>query len=282
VAEPLPGVRHVVVLGFDGLSPEGIRRARTPTFDALRKQGAYTDRARAVMPTSSSSNWASMIMGAGPEQHGVTSNDWMPDKFQIAPVVKGSGGIFPTIFGALRSQRPSAKIAVFHDWKDFGRLVEPGVPDMIEHTDGPERTAERANAYLREHQPDLLFIHFDHIDHAGHESGWLSEPYIEAVELGDRLAGAVLQALDRQGMRGQSVVIVTSDHGGIERRHGGLSMEEIEIPWIIQGPNIAAGKRIEAPVNTFDTAATIAYILGLEPPEGWIARPVREVFQLLD
>ena len=32
--------------------------------------------ARGVIPTVSSPNWASMIMGAGPEQHGITSNDW--------------------------------------------------------------------------------------------------------------------------------------------------------------------------------------------------------------
>ena len=50
---------------------------------------------------------ASMIMGAGPEQHGVTSNEWETNKFEIAPTVVGPGGMFPTIFGLLRAQRPS-------------------------------------------------------------------------------------------------------------------------------------------------------------------------------
>jgi hypothetical protein len=53
---------------------------------------------------------------------------------------------------------------------------------------------------------------------------------------------------------------------------------EIEIPWILAGPGGAAGKELITPVNTYDTAATVAYIFGLKTPECWIARPVVEAF----
>src|SRR5690349_12050591 len=115
----IAGVEHVVIIGCDGMSPNGIQKARTPVMHQLMKDGAFTLHARGVMPTSSSPNWASMIMGAGPEQHGVTSNDWETNKFDIAPTVVGSGGIFPTIFGLLREQRPKSIIACFHDWDGF-------------------------------------------------------------------------------------------------------------------------------------------------------------------
>jgi arylsulfatase A-like enzyme len=55
-------------------------------------------------------------------------------------------------------------------------------------------------------------------------------------------------------------------------------MGEIEIPWIIAGPGVATGKELATPVNTYDTAATVAYLFGLKPPECWIARPVVEAF----
>jgi arylsulfatase A-like enzyme len=55
-------------------------------------------------------------------------------------------------------------------------------------------------------------------------------------------------------------------------------MAEIEIPWIIRGRGVVAGKELATPVNTYDTAATAAAILGLEPPKCWIARPVVEAF----
>ena len=109
----VPGARHVVIIGVDGLSPDGIQKATTPTLHRMIKAGSSTLHARAVMPTVSSPNWASMIMGAGPEQHGVTTNDWQPDKFEIVPTATGPGGMFPTIFGLLRAQRPARRLAVF-------------------------------------------------------------------------------------------------------------------------------------------------------------------------
>src|SRR2546425_2156884 len=84
-------VKHMVVVGVDGLSPDGVLKAKSPVMRRLMKEGAWSLHARGVMPTSSSPNWASMIMGAGPEQHGVTSNDWQPDKFDIEPIAIGSG-----------------------------------------------------------------------------------------------------------------------------------------------------------------------------------------------
>ncbi len=272
-------VKHVLVVGFDGLSPEGIRIARTPHLDELMKTGAYTLRARGVMPTSSSPNWASMIMGAGPEQHGVTSNDWRSDKFQIAPVAVGPGGIFPTVFSVLRQQEPSAHIAVFHDWEGFKHLVERGVPDVMEHRKGHQQTVARAAPYLKSHKPRLMFVHLDHIDHAGHDHGHGSPQYVASVEEGDRLLGVLLTALNEADMRNSTLVLVGSDHGMVGTKHGQPTTAEIEIPWIVQGPGVARGREIKTPVNIYDTAATIAHFLALKPPAAWIGRFVSEAVE---
>src|SRR5262245_6988297 len=69
------GVDHVLLIGVDGLSPEGIKRTETPFLHELMAAGAYTLAARGVIPTVSSPNWASMLMAAGPELHGITTND---------------------------------------------------------------------------------------------------------------------------------------------------------------------------------------------------------------
>ncbi len=157
------------------------------------KEGAYTLHARGVMPTVSSPNWASMIMGAGPEQHGVTSNEWEPGKGAIEPTAVGSGGIFPTIFGLLRDQRPTAKIAVFHDWDGFGRLFERKAADVVEDSDGPVKAVEHAVAYIKKEKPELTFIHLDHVDDAGHTYGHGTPEYYASVAEADRLIGLVLQ-----------------------------------------------------------------------------------------
>ena len=275
-AEPLAS--HVVVIGVDGLNPDGIRRANTPNLDKLVKTGAHTFRARAVMPTSSSPNWASMMMGAGPDQHGVTSNDWQPYQYDVPPKVVGPGGIFPTIFGVLREQRPDAVIAVFHDWKDFGRLLETNAPNVLRHVKDAIETTAAAVDYLKEKKPHFLFIHFDGVDHAGHGFGWTSSQYDRAVELIDSLIGATIEALDEAGLTAQTVVLVTADHGGKGRKHGGDSREEVLIPWILKGPGVRSGIEIQSEVNTFDTAPTLAHILGVKPPSCWQGKPVLEAF----
>ena len=58
----------------------------------------------------------------------------------------------------------------------------------------------------------------------------------------------------------------------------GVRPWQIEIPWILTGPRVAKGKQIKEPVNTYDTAATVAYAFGLKQPKAWIAKPVITAF----
>ncbi len=278
-ATPPPGVRHVVIVGVDGMSPDGVVVARTPHLDRLMRQGAYSMRARAVLPTSSGPNWASMIMAAQPEQHGVTSNDWRRDQRSIEPQQTGlDPALFPTIFGVLRQQRPDAYIASIYDWSGFGRLYEREAVDFDRDAAGPDDAVRGAVEQFASRRPTFTFIHLDHVDHAGHAHGHGTIQYYESVAHADVLIGRVLEGLDRAGMAEQTLVIVTSDHGGIGNGHGGESMDELEVPWIIRGPGVAAGRRLASAICLTDTAATAAWALGLNPPQAWRGRPVTEAF----
>jgi len=275
----ISAAQHVVVIGCDGFGSLGFTPTNAPVLHKLMREGSYTLHDRGVMPTSSSPNWPSMIMGAGPEQHGVTSNDWETNKFDITPVAVGSGGIFPTIFGVIREQKPGAMIACIHDWDGFGRLIEPRVPDLLENVKGSAATADRAIEGIRQRKPTFLFIHFDDVDHAGHTFGWKSPEYFQAVQQIDGLIDKLLGALNDAGIRKQTIVIMTADHGGKEKSHGGATMEELEIPLILNGPGVTAGHEIKSAVNTYDLAPTIAWIFGLRPPTCWIGKPVLEAFK---
>ncbi len=278
-----PRATHVVVIGVDGLSPQGIHLTDTPNIDHLVKRGSYTWHARAVMPTSSSPNWKSMISGAGPEQHGVTANSWQLDNYTIEPTARGAGGLFPTIFSVLRDQRPNANIALFHDWKGLARLIETEACDIVVNPPGDKHTSEAAFAtaaaaieYIVTNKPTFTFIHLDHVDHAGHQKTWLSEPYLFAVRETDQLLGQIVAAIDKAGVSEDTLILLTADHGGLGTKHGGESMVELEIPWIIAGPGVKKAHEIVGHVNTYDTAATLAKVLGVTPPKAWIAKPVED------
>jgi hypothetical protein len=119
---------RIIVVGVDGLSVDGIDRASTPRLHKLMERGAWTLAARGVMPTLSSPNWESIIGGAPPELHGITSNGYLRHMVEFEPVCQDRDGKFPTIFGVLRQQQPHSRIAIFHDWRGFADLVERRAP----------------------------------------------------------------------------------------------------------------------------------------------------------
>jgi hypothetical protein len=268
----------VIVFGIDGLSVDGVNRANTPRLHQMMQESAWTLEARGVMPTLSSPNWASMINGAGPEQHGITSNGYLKPMVELRPVCRDEEGMFPTIFNVLRHDRPGANTAVFHDWPGFANLVEKSAPDVLQHEHGAVKTVEAAMRYWRENHPDLMFLQLDNVDHAGHASGWSSREYLREVEDDDRLLGLLFDTLRETPDGDSTYVLVTSDHGGRGHGHGKNSLEEILIPWILHGPDVVA-RQLAVPVYTFDTAVTIAWILGVNPHSCWIGRPVTAAFQ---
>ncbi|GAB4415846.1 MAG: hypothetical protein OHK0039_24790 [Bacteroidia bacterium] len=272
------GLQHVIVIGVDGMSPDGIRQAHTPNLDKLMRQGASTLRARTVLPSSSSPNWASMIMGAGPELHGITSNAWERDDHILPPAVQAEEGLFPTIFSVLHAQRPDVEIGAIYHWGGFGRLFQKSAVDHDRHYKTQDSTAAAASTYLREQKPAFCFIHFDEVDHVGHQDGHGTPAYYRSIEHVDSLIGMLLHTLEDAYMIEQSLILVTADHGGVGYGHGGESLEEMEIPFILYGRGIKPGYEIRRSVMTFDQAPTLAYAMGLQTPDAWIGRPIRSAF----
>jgi hypothetical protein len=258
-------IRHVVVLGIDGLGAQWVEPVATPNIDALREVAVWTLQMQNALPTSSSTNWMSMIGGSGPEQHGVLSNDWQP----------GDSDPPPTMFATLREHRPDATIGIFHDWDGFDRLVELGVADHIEHPGDEQDTMDAATAWLAEVQPTLLFVHLDHVDHAGHLNGWGSAAYVTAVEDADGLLGQLRAALEDAGMWPYTALLVSADHGGVGLLHGADTEAERSIPFVLHTPQAATGE-LERDVRIWDIAATVLALLDAPAPAEWIASPVIE------
>ena len=277
--ENTPNAKHVVVIGFDGLSPDGLAKANTPTFDKIRSEGASTLHARAVLPTSSSTNWASMIMGAGPEQHGITSNSWEKNNFVLPTVTQGEDFLFPTIFRLIDDQMENAEIGAIYDWGGFGRLFEKSALDYDINAATEDETATLASAYVKEKKPSFTFVHFDHIDHAGHEYGHGSPEYYKSVEKADAKLAQVMQAIKASGMQEETLVIISADHGGLGKGHGGESLQEIEIPFILWGKSVKKNHVLKYPVYQYDNAATVAYALGIDLPLACIGKPVKDAFE---
>jgi arylsulfatase A-like enzyme len=65
------------------------------------------------------------------------------------------------------------------------------------------------------------------------------------------------------------LVIFCSDHGGTSAgSHGGLSLNELKVPLIIQGRQVPSGDIQPTPLNT-DIVPTVLAHLGIEVPSSW-------------
>ncbi|SEW32455.1 alkaline phosphatase family protein [Chitinophaga arvensicola] len=272
------GIAHVVVIGIDGLSPDGIRKANTPVMHRMIDSGAVKWNVRTVLPSSSSPNWASMIMGAGVEQHGVQDNDWEKGESSLPAVTTGEEGLFPTIFGVVRQARPTAEIGAVYHWDGFGRLFEKKAVNYDHHFETEGASTDSFATYLVNRKPLFAFLHMDHVDAAGHEYGHGTAAYFQAVSRADSLIGQVLTAIRQAGMEKNTLVIVTADHGGVGTGHGGATIEEAEIAMILYGKGIKKGYKIQQQMATYDLAATIAFALKIVPPYVWTGRPAKPAF----
>jgi arylsulfatase A-like enzyme len=90
----------------------------------------------------------------------------------------------------------------------------------------------------------------------------------------------VLNGLKKANILEQTLVLITADHGGKGKGHGGDTPQERDIPWIISGPGVKKGNTLIEQVNTFDTATTVAYVFGAKIPACWIGKPVTSAFDV--
>lgn len=271
-------IKHVVLIGLDGWGAYSVPKADMPMVKSMMNSGAYTLEARSVLPSSSAVNWATMIMGAGPELHGFTT--WGSQKPDLPSRVLNQYGLFPTIFSLLREQKPKSELGYIYEWDGMSYLVEKDALSFSKHAEGGNQiTTDVAVTYIQNKKPDFLMIAFDQPDGVGHSSGHdTPEYYAKLTEL-DSCIAKIVEAVKKAGIYESTLFLLTADHGGINKGHGGKTMQEMQIPFIASGAGIKQGHQITASVMQFDTAATLAYIFGVTPPQVWIGRPVTEIFK---
>ena len=70
---PQPG-RLVAIFVVDGLRPDSINQADTPTLDRLRTEGVDYRNSHSIFPTSTRVNAAALVTGTYPARHGIVGN----------------------------------------------------------------------------------------------------------------------------------------------------------------------------------------------------------------
>ena len=273
---------HVIVVGFDGWGAYSVPKAEMPNLSELMERGAWTLKKRSVLPSSSAINWASMFMGVGTEGHGYTT--WGSKTPEIPSIALSENGIFPTIFTITRQQRPKSEIGVLYEWDGIKYLIDTlAVSHHAQVSPTPEGSSvpitDAFAEYIRQSKPTLALVSYDSPDAVGHRVGHDTPEYYAMLRELDGHLGRIVGALKEAGIYDSSVVIVTSDHGGIGKGHGGITLAEMETPFVIAGPGVRQVGEFKSAMMQYDVAATIAWLLGLKQPQPWVGRPVKEILK---
>jgi predicted AlkP superfamily pyrophosphatase or phosphodiesterase len=251
---------------MDGLRPDAIELAPMPNLLNLMKSSAYSLTAQTVRPSATLPAHSSMLTGLCPSKHGVDWNDYLPQN----GIAKGVD-----LFDLTHA-------AGMHDLMYVGKEKLQQVTDAT-NLDRFVYINDRDKVVMQNllgdfpAEFDLLFIHFATTDDMGHVYGWLSLEQLSVIFRADEAIGELLSALDTRGLRDETLLIFTADHGGHNLTHGTSMPEDMTIPWIVSGPGVQAGE-LTTPINITDTAATAAYALGLPIPAEWDGIPALEAF----
>lgn len=263
-----PPARRVIILSIDGLRPDAIFLAPMPNLTTLLQSGAFSLGAQTVFPSVTLVAHASMLSGMCPSKHGVDWNDYLPER----GYAQGTDLFDVAHAAGLRTDMFVAK-------EKLSQITEPSSLDNFVYVN--DRDLVLMDRLLAEFPQDfgVLFIHFLTTDAMGHVYGWLSPEQLSVIRRADEALGMLLAELDSRNLRGETLIIVTSDHGGYGQGHGTRIREDMTIPWIAAGPGIRP-VTLTTQVHTMDTAATAAFALGLPIPPEWDGVPVYEAFGL--
>ena len=291
--------RHLVIVTIDTLRADhvgayGYAPAATPHLDALARDGAMALSASAHVPLTRPSH-ATLLTGRLPSETGIRDNfasAILPQVPLLAEVLKGRG--FAT--GAFVSSVVLDSAAGFDRGFDvYADDFEAG-GDEVRFLNTVQRrgdvTTAQALGWLEKtratasDQRVFLWLHL-YDPHDPYEppepyaSRFADRPYDGEVAFADDLVGRLDGALARLGMRDDTTLVVTSDHGeGLgdhgETLHGFFAYEAtLAVPFFVRGPGTRAGTRLPVTVRLVDVFPTVLGLLGVDAPAG--ARPGRSL-----
>ncbi|MET0556044.1 MAG: sulfatase-like hydrolase/transferase [Vicinamibacteria bacterium] len=288
--QPAPArtARHLVIVTVDTLRADrlgcyGSTTVATPRLDRIASEGALAPDASAHVPLTRPSH-VSLFTGLLPAVHGIRDN--------VSPALDAA---VPTLAETLRAAgfRTAAFVSsivlsrqsglqrgfdVYSDAFDAGADDARFLNTIQKRGDGP---AAEAVAWIEKEAPSgarlfaWLHLYDPHDPYEPPEpyaSRYADRPYDGEVAYADELVGRLDDALARAGLRDDTLLVVTSDHGeGLgehgEEVHGYFVYETtLRVPLILRGPGVAAGTRVPGTAHTIDVLPTVHTVLGLAPP----------------
>ena len=270
--------KYVVVVGVDGAGDFMLETANTPNLDRIFgtdgtavEGAAYTETMFINAPTSSGPSWTSHLHGVNPEHHGVNENNGVEEAD-----ASWTNSTYPSFLKLVRDKYPEERVGALYSWCGINGMIEAdaNIDELNTNNDDVVLMNYITGTYLNpeknEKAPKALFIHLHEPDSAGHNYGYYtSEQYVDALEESDANIGRIYDAYEALGILDETLFMITVDHGGERRTHGGMSDGEQYVFFAAKGHTVDSGANEIVNVENRDTASIALYALGIPQPASY-------------
>jgi hypothetical protein len=251
-----PITRRVVFVLIDALRLDtSLQSGIMPFLNSLRQQGAWATM-HSQPPSYSQPGYSVLLSGAWPE---LSDGPAMNLPYESIPTWTQDN-----LFSAAHRSGLQTAVAGYY-W--FEKLIPQVAVTHSFYTTGEDQAADRqvvaaAIPWLEAGSDQLVLIHIDQVDYAGHHEGGPIDPRWEAAaRRADELLRSIAASLDLS----QDTLLVASDHGQIDRGgHGGDEPVTLREPLVLTGAGVKPGHYRD--VNMVDVAPILAVMLGLNLP----------------
>ncbi len=238
--------KKVLIIGIDGMVPSALVTEYAPNLTQLMNESWASTNVLTDVPTWSMNGWSCILTGVSAAKHKLTINEQNPATSNI--------GSYPGLFKYLKYEYPEFKTASIVSWGTINDKInlERDLNIWYKSTSQDGGTYNRVMQELQNADgADIIFCHFDAVDHAGHSVGYSVQApvYADSVKYIDRLSGDFLQAIKNRATYADEdwLVAVTTDHGGTfsddgtktSGGHGGSSYEERNTFIILNNPAVS-------------------------------------------
>ncbi len=256
---------RVIIIGVDGAG-SFVQDLASDDFWSIFEKNNVSFSMEVAFPSLSAESWGSMIYSVDPETHGLTNDSAKNRKMTNADL--------PSMFKLVHEQFPDAEIASIVAWSPINYGIIDGFdgmylyPSEVLASSLPnEDVVQAAKEYLDSHDPKLLFIHFDGVDHAGHAYGWGSDEFFDALISAEKDIKTIYEYLGEKNYLENSLFIVTADHGGNGNKHGGDSEAEMNAMFAIYGDRLNTEEPI-GDIHIVDIPSIVLHAFRIDAPEG--------------
>ncbi len=257
---PLPAgktAKKVLVLGYDGARADTLSllgQNENSAVSAVLEDGgkAYVAYCGGVnypafnkQATSTAPGWCSMLTGNWADVHGITDNDQPKsnDHLTLLTTAVEDGTIDESAFYVSWNGHFVGADSTYINEK--GYIEEKGLNVHFVDADDDDGTYANVLADIgRPECSDFIFSIFEYCDHVGHDTGFniQDERYTGAFLAADATGCALLQAVKaRPSYETEDwLIVITSDHGGYNKGHGFLTIQE-RMMFIVTSKDLPAG-----------------------------------------